>query len=394
MNQPFNPYQHNFDVLRGFFRKPIILLTAISYFLLFITNLITSIVTLVNSIPYLINSDTKISLTVNPNYSTLLFGLAFLILYITARSRKPVVNLKSPVTYFRVLTIIFTVLSGISLAFALVLAVLLIVFNAFLPEFVFQSVLVIAITNIIGAIAEFIFYLALCRFTKGIKYSLTSVFITKTGAKFTAVAGFINAAVIIATTVFGYIFIPSMLDVFTYLLRSISDYFQIESVSEMSKIISELLKTVMPMSLISNLVDIIPFVMVGIVAIMYFRYIRKTTDSLVLAPADNEATRFYGEPTPNQSNQPQKPFTQSNASANEPAPFNFDNQFMYENPYARNTESSSATAPQTPPQDFVPQPVFGNSEKSYAKSDENVCTQCGKKSPAEMNFCPYCGNKF
>ena len=31
MNQPFNPYQHNVDILRGFFRKPIILITALTF---------------------------------------------------------------------------------------------------------------------------------------------------------------------------------------------------------------------------------------------------------------------------------------------------------------------------------------------------------------------------
>ena len=55
MNQPFNPYQHNADVLRGFFRKPIVLITAISFCVPTITKLITSVSTLMYTIPYLVN---------------------------------------------------------------------------------------------------------------------------------------------------------------------------------------------------------------------------------------------------------------------------------------------------------------------------------------------------
>ena len=41
---------------------------------------------------------------------------------------------------------------------------------------------------------------------------------------------------------------------------------------------------------------------------MYFNYIKKTTDSLVLSPVDSEATRFYRDSEPVHDNEPQMPF--------------------------------------------------------------------------------------
>lgn len=402
MNQPFNPYQHNADVLRGFFRKPIVLITAISFCVPTITKLITSVATLMYTIPYFVNfaseSDSGIRFSVRADLSPLLFGLAFLILFCTARSRKPVVNFKSPVTYLRAITIIFTVFAGIALAGALILLILLLVFNSYMPNYIFQSVLGIAIINAVGALADFMFYLALSRFSKGIKYSLTSVFITKAGSKFTAVTAFINVAVSVVSVIIGYIFLPSMLDVVSFLLQSFSDLLNINSVSQITNMISELIHSTFSLIIIGSISEIVPLIMVGIVAIMYFIYIRKTTDSLVLTPVDNEATRFYSEPTPEHNSEPQMPFNQ-----NTNAPFvppvmpesqPIENNFMYENPYASTPASSAPSAPQTPPQDFVPQPVFNNTDKAEPKSDEKICAHCGKHSHAEMIFCPYCGTKF
>ena len=242
------------------------------------------------------------------------------------------------------------------------------------------------------------FYLALSRFSKGIKYSLTSVFITKAGSKFTAVTAFINVAVSVVSVIIGYIFLPSMLDVVSFLLQSLSDLLNINSVSQITNMISELIHSTFSLTIIGSISEIVPLIMVGIVAIMYFIYIRKTTDSLVLTPFDNEATRFYSEPTPEHNSEPQMPFNQ-----NTNAPFvppvmpesqPIENNFMYENPYASNPASSAPSAPQTPPQDFVPQPVFNNTDKAEPKSDEKICSHCGKQSPVDMNFCPYCGTKF
>ena len=77
---------------------------------------------------------------------------------------------------------------------------------------------------------------------------------------------------------------------------------------------------------------------------MYFNYIKKTTDSLVLSPVDSEATRFYRDSEPVHGNEPQMPFNQNNGTPfappvvpnNQPIDNQPSQQFVYENPYADN----------------------------------------------------------
>lgn len=76
--------------------------------------------------------------------------------------------------------------------------------------------------NFISTLCEFIFFLASCKLTKGIKYSLSSVFITKAGAKATAVSGFVYAVISVISSVIGYMFISGSIDALFYFANQIS----------------------------------------------------------------------------------------------------------------------------------------------------------------------------
>ena len=411
MNQPFNPYQHNVDILRGFFRKPIILITALTFCIPTICKIVTTVSSMMISFKYIIEHNENVNLSSSIDISSLAFLLAFIMLFCTARSRKPIVKLKPPVTFLRVLTIIFTVFTGISLAVSLVLVILLIAFGSGMPEDIFRTSAILLGINFVSTLCEFIFFLASCKLTKGIKYSLTSVFITKAGAKATAVSGFVYAVISVISSVIGYMFISSTIDALFYFATQISGTLERSGVnfssnftnnSEFFDTVTNVSNTIYPITFVCGIIELIPFIFVSIVALMYFNYIKKTTDSLVLSPADSEATRFYRDSEPVHGNEPQMPFNQNNGapfappvvSNNQPIDNQPSQQFVYENPYASNRVNNVPPTPQTPPQDFVPQPVFNNTEKTENNSSEKICAKCGKQSPIDMNFCPYCGNKF
>lgn len=411
MNQPFNPYQHNVDILRGFFRKPIILITALTFCVPTICKIVTAVSSMMISFKYIIEKNENVNLSFSIDISSLAFLFAFIMLFCTARSRRPIVKLKPPVTFLRVLTIIFTAFTGISLAVSLILVILLIVFGSDMPEDIFRTSAILLGITFISTLCEFIFFLASCKLTKGIKYSLSSVFITKAGAKATAVSGFVYAVISVISSVIGYMFISGSIDALFYFATQISATLERSGVnfssnfvnnSELFDTVTNVANTLYPITLVCGIIELIPFIFVSIVALMYFNYIKKTTDSLVLSPVDSEATRFYRDSEPVHGNEPQMPFNQNNGTPfappvvpnNQPIDNQPSQQFVYENPYASNRVNNVQPTPQTPPQDFVPQPVFNNTEKAENNSAEKICAKCGKQSPVDMNFCPYCGNKF
>ena len=223
MNQPFNPYQHNVDILRNF-RKPV------SYPLHFaflcvptICKIVTAVSSMMISFKYIIEKNENVNLSFSIDISSLAFLFAFILLFCTARSRRPIVKLKPPVTFLRELTIIFTAFTGISLAVSLILVILLIVFGSGMPEDIFRTSAILLGINFISTLCEFIFFLASCKLTKGIKYSLSSVFITKAGAKATAVSGFVYAVISVISSVIGYMFISGSIDAL-FSLNQISEH--------------------------------------------------------------------------------------------------------------------------------------------------------------------------
>ena len=188
------------------------------------------------SFKYIIEKNENVNLSFSIDISTLAFLFAFILLFCTARSRRPIVKLKPPVTFLRVLTIIFTAFTGISLAVSLILVILLIVFGSGMPEDIFRTSAILLGINFISTLCEF--YLFPCppsKLTKGIKYSLSSVFITKAGAKATAVSGFVYAVISVISSVIGYMFISGSIDALFYFANQISGTLERSGVNFSSK---------------------------------------------------------------------------------------------------------------------------------------------------------------
>ena len=220
MNQPFNPYQHNVDILRGFFKKPIILITALTFCVPTICKIVTAVSSMMISFKYIIEKNENVNLSFSIDISSLGFLFAFILLFCTARSRRPIVQL--------------------------IFVILLIVFGSDVPEDIFRTSAILLGINFISTLCEFIFFLASCKLTKGIKYSLSSVFITKAGAKATAVSGFVYAVISVISSVIGYMFISGSIDALFYFANQISGTLERSGVNFSSNFVnnSELFDTV------------------------------------------------------------------------------------------------------------------------------------------------------
>lgn len=411
MNQPFNPYQHNVDIVRGFFRKPVVLLTAIVYCLPNIFAIILPFVSLAVTLPYYADAGTNsgFKLSVSFDIAAILFAIAFFILFFKARSRKPYVKLNAGVTLTQVCSIIYAVLSGIAIAVFLILTICLFCFSSQMPENVFKIALILAGITLANSVADFLFYFAFSRFAKGVKYSLTTVFLTKKGSIFTVVAGLIYIAVKALVLFMMFNFLDGILEAMYYLCTQLPSFEDLDYNTFISTL-SDLINVTLMVNVVQTAVNLLPVVFVVIVAFMYHRYIKKATTELILTPADNEATRFYTQPQPAMQGAPQPPFNQNGAAPFVPPVQDFrqqptanpTEQHIYENPYSGNSNppQNNQYRPQTPPQDFVPQPVFNNSEKSDNTNQrdnqpsEIICSFCGEKLPPDTKFCPKCGQRF
>lgn len=409
MNQPFNPYQRNVDIVREFFRKPVVLLTAIVFCLPNIFAIILPFVSLAITLPYYAETgaNSGFKMSVSLDVTAILFAIAFFILFFKARSRKPYVKLNAGVTLAQVCSIILAILSAIALAVFLILTICLFCFSSQMPENVFKTALILAGITLANSVADFLFYFAFSRFAKGVKYSLTTVFLTKKGSIFTVVAGLFYIAVkaLVLFTVFN--FLDGLLETMYYLCTQLPSFETLDYNTFISTL-SGLINATLMVNVVQTSVNLLPVLFVAIVAFMYHRYIKKATTDLILTPADNEATRFYTQPQPAVQSAPQPFFNQNGA-----APFvepvqnfrqqptvNPTEQHIYENPYLGNAPLNNQYRPQTPPQDFVPQPVFNNADKSdnNNQSDnqpkEKICSFCGEKLPPDTRFCPKCGERL
>lgn len=415
MNQPFNPYQHNVNIIRGFFRKPLVLITAITFCFTSIFAIISPILTFMATKQY-VNSSSEFNYNISLDIVTLFFAVILFILFFMSRSKKPFIKLYTPIKVARIVCIVFTVLSAISLGLVLILLLLLAIFSSnFNPELL-QIIFLSLLISLIGTSASFLLSFSLCKFTKGIKHSLTSVFITKKGSILTAVCCIIYIILNVITFIFIYSNIRLILDslayIFDFLISKMNFQSNINDFYSFIPLYEKMIDASFYIFVIELICSLIPFVMLCILAFSYYSYIKKVTSELVLAPADNEATRFYTEPQ--QNNVPQMPINLNGTDFVMPAPptdipksnpinNSFETDFvqapapepiakheLYENPYVITPNQEQPA----PPQNFVPQPVFNNAEPPKAEPTEKICSKCGEKSSDKMNFCPYCGNKL
>ncbi len=227
-----SPYQQNINIMKGFFRKPIVLTLSIFTFLTVVFQVTVSILNPFGAIvnrflsSYLNSIDTSQvnvnqGIGVSPSIPlgsilTILFAVAFLLMYLQSKQEKA--NLSAPSTIFKVISIINVVLvSLLTLISAAVVAILLLVAPALQsnpdyadnPAVVMFAGLSIALCVILIPLCVMLLLNAIGQllFANSIKSSLTSIYLKRKGAVLYGVTEILIAAYTIAKGIFIIIFI-------------------------------------------------------------------------------------------------------------------------------------------------------------------------------------------
>lgn len=344
-----SPYQQNINIMKGFFRKPIVLTLSIFTFLTVVFQVTVSIInpfiTIANSYldSYLGNigaSNINVKQTASPGISlfssvsfssiiTILFAVAFLLLYLQSKQEKA--NLSAPSTIFKVISIInLIIVALLTLISAAVTAILFIIATAMNaePKFaggstvesMFTLGIVLCLTLIPICIMLLLESIGQLLFANSIKSSLTSIYLKRKGAVLYGVTEILIAAYTIAKGIFIIIFI----------LIYNSQYTAIIEPLPITLIIMQMLFTAAAS------------VIMGVLAFKYSSYIKKISQKFRIEIPD--------EPAKIENNE-QPAFNSAPVAA--PA---FNNNF---NPYdTAPSPAPQAEIPQAPVrEDFAQQPI-------------------------------------
>lgn len=261
-NIQINPYQQNVDIIKGFFRKPIVLVTAILSFLNIGANFLSALfyqipsINTMENIPMEFRSEliTNVKQTPGIDLLSVFFAISFLLFFIC--SRRSSGNMNVPATMFKVISIIQLVFCCI--ASAVLLVVVCILSIMVLLPFGFISFLIIPIL-LIAAVCLLIIGISQCIFANSVKKSIKSIYLYKNGAKLFGITNII----------FSVIFL--VLYVFLLIILSLSTPVDFNVQSYMFLMVYIIIYTVSSIA-------------TGIMAIKYSNYINAKTEQFVTQP--------------------------------------------------------------------------------------------------------------
>lgn len=381
MNTNFqtNPYQQNVDILKGFFKRPIILVTAIltgasallSMFSgIFTSNAVNSMLSgYLNSMPYEVRKYIGEASTSNVSISlpvlTILLTVALFLFYFF--SKNDTKNLAVPTTMFKVISIIelvcICVLTG--LVFLLFLIGMIGIsavqsYYSYSDEYSYiasgASVLLIVILIFVVIIMSLIIWYSAVKvkFACSIKKSTNSINLFKNGAK--------------------------MFGVLTIIFSSISGIYVLAILSIPG----------MAYASFSGLVGVAANISLGVTAIQYANYIKDVSVNFATQPAYSPVN-----PEPfNPQNVAQPPYGVPYAEPVQPV------NPVYQQPYEPQPVAPVEQAPETNVYEPVEQPATEEivteapTEEASAVETTNFCSACGNPVKPDDYFCNNCGNKL
>lgn len=213
--QPTNPYQQNIDIIRNFFKRPIVLVSAIFSIIAFALNFFNSLYK-----SMIINTSIEQQSLHSNNYGIFSFVYAIVIsifwimLYNASKSERHSHKATSSIKVLNVFSIINLVLISIASFLIIMLSLFLMIFArafdqlaTFLDSEFFASDLIfglgklsynefiaITIAEMIAVIIFFFYILANFMFINSVKKSMTTIFLKKSGASAFGVLSFVLAA--------------------------------------------------------------------------------------------------------------------------------------------------------------------------------------------------------
>ena len=197
-----NPYQQNIDIVKGFFKRKIILLYAIFTILPIISLIFIDANSIINTVGEMADSDliTNMPQHINPAQSItslycvfvidILLAVVFLLFFVKSGSEEG--SLKAPVGIFRVVSIIELVITAL-ISLASVIAVMFASLYIMANYSAFVSILTVPF--MFAAIPVFLLLIiSQAVFSGNIKESVNSIYLKKKGAKLFGVMNMITAA--------------------------------------------------------------------------------------------------------------------------------------------------------------------------------------------------------
>lgn len=356
-----NPYRRNCEIMRKFFAKPIFLIIGIVLSVYIIANTVLCLMS--NQVPVF-------------DFISIATGIAFLVFYFKARSKKNFVSFGAPTTLMDVVSIIGIVFSGLITAVSACLSALfiLVVKNQETQHTSLENTIIDIICKIsplitILGIIFLIYFIGMLRMTLSFSKSLSTVYLQRKGSVMFGVMSLILAVVSVICYM-GMMTIPFM---------DVEEFF------------ASLLREINIPTLVQGLLVTSIFVLYAILGFMYNSYIKKLSNSI-------ETGRPVQETTNNTEG-----VTENNPTLN-----------MWAETEAENQAHRQATV--TRPVEFTPQAVFGDNKPDevvtipteyqppqndmhnpYLKNTASAtkhCANCGKENPNINIFCGNCGSRL
>lgn len=356
-----NPYRRNCEVMRRFFAKPIFLITGIVLLIFVIAN--SAFRLLSDQIPVF-------------DFISIATGIAFLVFYFKARSKKDFVSFGAPTTLMDVVSIIGIVFSGLITAVSACLSALfiLVVKNQETQHTSLENTIIDTICKIsplitILGIIFLIYFIGMLRMTLSFRKSLSTVYLQRKGSVMFGVMSLILAVVSIIYYT-GLMTIP---------FSGFEEYLMLFS------------QGINIPTLVQGLLVTLIFVLYAILGFMYNSYIKKLSNSIET-----------GRPVQETTNNSEK-VTESNPTLD-----------MWAESETFNQPHRQATV--TRPVEFTPQAVFGGNrvvehetKSSGIQIPENDvqnpyvrnsapptkrCANCGNENPNINIFCGNCGSRL
>lgn len=364
-----NPYRRNCEVMRKFFAKPIFLIIGIVLSVYIIANTVLCLMS--NQVPVF-------------DFISIATGIAFLVFFFKARSKKDFVSFRAPTVLMDVVSIVGIVFSGLIFVFSGFMTVLFVlptksvemeyhgsyeflwsVLGKAMYDFAVIFFPIVAVLSLLFLL----YFIGMQRITLSFKKSLSNIYLQRKGAVMSGAMSLILAVVFVVFYI-GMMTIP---------FSGFEDYLMLFS------------QGINIPALVQGFFVTLIFVLYAILGFMYNSYIKKLVNTIET-----------GRPVQETANNTEK-VTESNPTLD-----------MWAESETFNQPHRQATV--TRPVEFTPQAVFGGNKAvesetkpSRVQIPENEmqnpyvrnsapptkrCANCGKENPNINIFCGNCGNRL
>lgn len=364
-----NPYRRNCEVMRKFFSKPIFLIIGIVLLIFVIAN--SAFRLLSDQIPVF-------------DFISIATGIAFLVFYFKARSKKDFVSFRAPTVLMDIVSIVGIVFSGLITVCSGLLSVLFLlpdgspdINNSEITGIPYSSIgkaihdllaVICPVVTVLGIIF-LIYFIGMQRITLSFKKSLSNIYLQRKGAVMFGVMSLILAVV-------SFIYYTGLT---TIPFSGFEEYLMLFS------------QGINIPALVQGFFVTLIFVLYAILGFMYNSYIKKLVNTIetgrpVQPLPDKEEGVTNNNPTLNMWAESET-FNQPHRQATVTRPVGFTPQAVFGGNKA--VESETKPSRVQIPENEMQNPYVRNSAPPTKR-----CANCGKENPSINIFCGNCGTRL